>query len=201
MHAAFSLFMERGYAETSTLAIATRAKVSKRDIYAAFPHKHDILTVAVAERARRMSQPLALPTPRSRRAFAETLAQHGAAMLRELTAPEVAALYRLAIAESGRSPEVAAALDRSGRQPNEAALTDFLADAQANRLIGEGDPTEMTRQFYGLLLGGVQIALLLRTAPQPNAPTIALRARKAAEALLAIYPRRVRRTPAPAHRS
>jgi AcrR family transcriptional regulator len=36
LRAAFLAFMEDGYAGTSTLDIATRAKVSKRDLYANF---------------------------------------------------------------------------------------------------------------------------------------------------------------------
>ena len=32
LEAAFSAFMERGFAETSTLEIATRAKASKREL-------------------------------------------------------------------------------------------------------------------------------------------------------------------------
>ena len=126
MHAAFSLFMERGYAATSTLAIATRAKVSKRDIYALFPHKQDILVVAIAERARRMRQPLRTAGRAHAAALVRTLAAHGAAVLRELTSPEVAAVYRLAIAESGQSRELAEAIEEHGRRPNEAMLGAFL---------------------------------------------------------------------------
>jgi AcrR family transcriptional regulator len=190
VRAAFSLFMERGYRETSTLAIATRARVSKRDLYAQFPHKGDILAVAISERARRMWQPLDLPAARTRAALVRTLAAHGAAVLQELTSPEVAAVYRLAIAESGRSRDLAQALDTAGRQPNEDALTAFLAGAQAARLIGPGDPAEMARQFYGLLLGVLQVRLLLRVADPPGAGAIAVRARTAAEGLLALHPPR-----------
>jgi len=34
LEAAFAAFMEKGYATTSTLEIATRARVSKRELYA-----------------------------------------------------------------------------------------------------------------------------------------------------------------------
>jgi AcrR family transcriptional regulator len=187
MHAAFSLFMEKGYSETSTLAIATRAQVSKRDIYALFPHKGDIFVVAIAERAQRMRHPLDLPAARTRAALVRTLAAHGAVVLRELTSPEVAAVYRLAIAESGRSRDLAEALDTAGRQPNEDALTAFLAAAQASRLIGPGNPREMARQFYGLLLGVLQVRLLLRVVDPPSPRAIETRARAAAEGLVALH--------------
>ncbi len=201
MHAAFSLFMERGYDATSTLAIASRARVSKRDIYALFPNKRDILAVAIAERARRMRQPLDLPPARTRAALARTLTAHGTAILRELTSPEVAALYRLAIAESGRSRELAEAIDISGRRPNEAALTAFLKTAQAARLLGAADPRLLVREFHGLLLGFLQIGVLLRIDEAPDAEAITARARSATEALLTLHPpprARLRRGPAPA---
>ena len=41
--AAFGTFMAKGYAGTSMLEIATRAKISKRDLYAAFPSKQAVL--------------------------------------------------------------------------------------------------------------------------------------------------------------
>src|SRR5262249_31753237 len=71
LEAAFSAFMERGFAETSTLEIATRAKASKRELYAQFGGKHEILAACIAERAKRLRLPSGLPEPRDR----ETLAQ------------------------------------------------------------------------------------------------------------------------------
>src|SRR5579862_6842535 len=59
--AAFAAFMEKGYAATSTLEIATRAKVSKREIYAICSDKADLLKDAITERAKRMRLPLDLP--------------------------------------------------------------------------------------------------------------------------------------------
>ena len=198
MQAAFSLFMERGYDATSTLAIASRARVSKRDIYALFPHKRDILAVAIAERARRMRQALDLPAARTRAALLQTLAAHGAAVLRELTSREVAAVYRLAIAEGGRTRELAEALNEQGRRPNVAALSALLTQAQAAGLLGGGEPRVMVRQFHGLLLGFLHIDVLLRIAEAPDAADIAARARTAAEALLTLHPAPVRPRPAPA---
>ena len=67
LRAAFEEFMQRGYAGTSTLDIASRAKVSKRDLYAEFGSKHAMLEACIAERAERMRQPLQLPAPREPR--------------------------------------------------------------------------------------------------------------------------------------
>ena len=43
LRAAFRAFTENGYADTSTLEIARRAKISKRDLYAKFPNKRAVL--------------------------------------------------------------------------------------------------------------------------------------------------------------
>src|SRR5271169_2242117 len=71
--AAFKAFTEDGYAGTSTLEIASRAKVSKRDLYANFSSKHSVLVACIMSRAERMRLPPDLPTPRSRQMLASTL--------------------------------------------------------------------------------------------------------------------------------
>src|ERR1700741_1249045 len=63
LSAAFSAFMERGYERASTLDIATRAKVSKRELYTMFDDKHAMLAACIAERAERMRRPMTLPPP------------------------------------------------------------------------------------------------------------------------------------------
>jgi AcrR family transcriptional regulator len=55
--AAFHLLMERGYAGTNTLEIATRAKVSKRELYALFGSKRGILIHMVTLGAPRLICP------------------------------------------------------------------------------------------------------------------------------------------------
>src|ERR1700752_3653866 len=63
--AAFKAFTEDGYADTSTLDIATRAKVSKRDLYANFGSKQAVLVACIKSRADRMRLPPDLPVSRT----------------------------------------------------------------------------------------------------------------------------------------
>ena len=51
LEAAFSAFMERGFAATSTLEIATRARASKRELYAEFASKQDMLLGCIRQTA------------------------------------------------------------------------------------------------------------------------------------------------------
>src|SRR6516225_4222181 len=71
LEAAFAAFMKRGYAAASTLEIATRARVSKRELYGLVGNKEEMLIACISERAMRLRVPAALPALRER----ETLEQ------------------------------------------------------------------------------------------------------------------------------
>jgi AcrR family transcriptional regulator len=188
LSAAFSAFMERGYEGASTLDIATRAKVSKRELYALFDDKHAMLAACIAERAERMRQPLKLPPARDREALAATLNGLGIATLKGVCDPKVLAVYRLAIAESDSSPEIARLLDKAGREANRAALVEFLTAARANGLFGAGEPATMAARFFALVWGDLLVRLLLRVTNVPKPTEIEQRVRSATEILMALYP-------------
>lgn len=188
INATFSVLMEHGYAGATTREIAKRAKVSKRELYAQFGSKQGILVAMIAGRAARMRRPLALPEVEDREALIDTLTRFGTALIKEVCHPAVMALFRLAITEAERSPEVARALDERGRQTNRAALCDFLALAQSRGLIGGVKPEDMAAQFVALLWTDLQLRLLMRLAEAPALEEIEHRAQAASRALLALYP-------------
>jgi len=183
LDAAFAAFMKRGYAAASTLEIATRARVSKRELYARVGNKQEMLTACIAERARRFQVPPDFPVPRDRESLARVLVSLGTQLLREVTDPTVIAVFRLAIAEAVHAPEVAQALDSTGREASRAALREIMARAQTSGLL-VGRPAELGEQFGGLLWGNLMVSLLLGVAKRPNSREIAARARDAAAAFL-----------------
>jgi AcrR family transcriptional regulator len=186
LEAAFATFMKHGYAATSTLEIATRARVSKRELYALVGNKQEMLIACISERARRLQVPTDLPVPRDREALARVLASFGAQLVREISDPTVIAVFRLAIAEAVHAPEVARALDSIGRETSRAALRKIMAQAQASGLLN-GRPAEFAEQFGGLLWGNLMISLLLGVAERPNPREIAGRARAAAVTFLQLH--------------
>jgi AcrR family transcriptional regulator len=187
LEAAFSAFMERGFAETSTLEIATRAKASKRELYAQFGSKQEILAACIAERAKRLRLPSDLPEPRDRETLALALTMFGANLLREISDPTVIAVFRLAIAEAVRAPDVAKALNDVGISASRTALRDLISRARAAALLG-GEPAQMAEHFAGLLWGSQMMGLLLGVADRPSQREIARRAEAAAAAFLRAYP-------------
>lgn len=187
LDAAFAAFMKNGYATTSTLEIATRARVSKRELYALVGNKQEMLIACISSRAARLKVPDELPVPHDRETLAQTLASFGAHLVREITDPAVITVFRLAIAEAVRAPEVARALDRMGRETSRAALRQIMAQAQASGLLN-GRPAELAEQFSGLLWRTLMISLLLGVADRPNSREIAARAREATTAFLQLHP-------------
>jgi len=185
--AAFSVFMERGFAETSTLEIATRARVSKRELYALVGNKQEMLVACISERAKRLRMPEDIPPVRDRETLARVLVSFGTQLLHEVSDPAVVAVFRLAIAEAERTPKVARALDTIGRQTSSAALREMLTRARSSGLLN-GDPAEMAEQFAALLWGDLMVDLLLRVADAPNPNVIKRRARNATAAFLRLYP-------------
>jgi len=187
LDAAFAAFMKSGYAASSTLEIATRARVSKRELYALVGNKQEMLIACISARARRLQVPPDLPVPRDRETLAHVLASFGTQIVREITDPTVIAVFRLAIAEAVHAPEVAQALDSIGRETSRAALRQIMVQALASRLL-DGRPAELAEQFGGLLWGNLMVSLLLGVAEQPKSREIAARARDATAAFLQLHP-------------
>ena len=187
LDAAFTVFMERGYAATSTLEIATRARVSKRELYALVGNKQEMLVECISARSRRLRVPADFPVAHDRETLAHVLASLGTQLVREITDPTVVAVFRLAIAEAVHAPEVAQTLDSIGREASRAALRQIIAQAQTSGLL-IGRPAELADQFGGLLWGNLLVSLLLGVAEQPNSREVAARARDATAAFLTLHP-------------
>jgi AcrR family transcriptional regulator len=188
LSAAFAAFTEHGFTQASTLEIATRAKVSKRELYALFGSKQQMLVTCIEERGKRMRLPVDWPVPGSRAELEVGLGKFGSVLLHEISDPDVIATYRLAISEADRSPEVAQALQQYGRDAARKAFVEILERAWSARLLPRADPGRMVAHFMSLLLGDVVMGLALGLAKRPGAAEIRRRASEAADAFLRLYP-------------
>jgi AcrR family transcriptional regulator len=187
MGAAMHAFMEFGYAEASTLEIATRAQVSKRELYALFGSKQAMLAACIGDRAQRMRLPADLPEARSREALVVVLSKFGATLLREVTDPDVMGVFHLAITEAKRAPEVARTLE-TVREAVREAMRNVVKQAQVDGLLAPGEPAEIAGRYFALLWGDLMVSVLLRIREAPGPQEIERRARDAANDLLRLYP-------------
>src|SRR5260370_32886304 len=186
LKAAFTLFREHGFSTTSMLDIVTRARVSKRDLYALFQNKHAVLAACIHERAGRMRRPLdtAAPVPQTRDALAKLLVDFGVSILKTVCHPESLTAFRLAIAESDRAPEIALTLHHSGREANHKALFALLTNAHERRLVANDDPAALAARYFALLWGDLLLSLLMRVREAPTEREIQTRARARTETLV-----------------
>jgi len=187
MHAAMQAFVDVGYAEASTLEIATRARVSKRELYALFGSKQAILAACIADRVQGMQIAPKLPRARSREALAMVLIELGAGILREVSDPVVVTVFRLAISEAHRAPEVAQTLE-TGRQTVRGVVQGIVAQAQSDGLLGPRDVAHSSAQFLSLLWGDLMVSVLLRVRDTPGPTETERRARNAAADFLRLNP-------------
>ena len=190
LKAAFTLFREHGFSSTSMLDIVTRARVSKRDLYALFHNKHAVLAACISERAQQMRRPLdtTAPVPQTRDALAALLVEFGVSILNTVCHPEVLTVFRLAIAESDRAPEIARTLNNSGREANHKTLAQLLAKAQERRLVANADPAALADRYFTMLWGDLLLRLLMRVRKAPTEREIQTRARAATEILFCRFP-------------
>lgn len=187
LDAAFMAFKENGYAVTSTLEIATRARVSKRELYALVGNKEEMLKACVTQRAKRLQASPELPVPRDRDTLEQVLVAIGTQQLREVSDPAVVAVFRLAIGEAVHAPEVARILRSIGIATARGTMREFMTRALESRLL-QGEAQELAEEFNALLWGYLMIDRLLGAAERPAEHEFAARARTAATAFLRLHP-------------
>ena len=183
------LFVERGFAATTTLEIATRARVSKRELYALVGNKDEMLALCITRRGNRMRLPEGFPEPTDRARLEAALRKYGATLLCEITEPAVLETFRLGIAEAKRSPAIARTLSERGRGPARSALEALLTSARAAKLLADGNMDEMLHDFGALLWGNTMVWILLGLEKAPRPKEIERRAERAARRFLELYGR------------
>jgi AcrR family transcriptional regulator len=193
IEAALAVFSDKGYENASTLEIATRAKVSKREIYANFSDKQNMLVACMESRAVKMNLTAALPRSGSATELEGNLAAFGSRLLSEVSAPTVIAVFRIAIAEATRSPVIAQSLNRAGRLSTYRALTQFLTQAQSDGFLADGNPQQLATEFLALLWEGLWVDLLLGVVATPSRRAIDGQAKRAVQSFMALHGKRSRR--------
>jgi len=96
-------------------------------------------------------------------------------------------MFRLAIAEASRTPDIAQSLNDIAIAASRDSLREIMRRAESAGLLG-GEPAEMAAQFFGLLWGNLMLGLLLGIAERPHRREIDRRAEAATAAFLRAYP-------------
>lgn len=108
--AALAVFSEHSLEQATTDKVAKRARISKRDLYAAFPTKHDLLVALIHMVLQADEQDFAAVVADSEasRSVRERLEIIGLAVIREVLSPGMAFVVRVVSTEGLDSPQLGA---------------------------------------------------------------------------------------------
>jgi len=151
---ALELFLEHGYNLVTVEMVATEIGMTRRTIYARYPHKTTLFTAAVQRAIERQILPREALEDLDNGDLAQTLEAIGRMRLTQLTTPHGLRLQRIINTESYRFPEIFTA----NAEQNTRVVIDFVADL-LDRAIAAGEitPTSTKRAaaaFMSLVIGG-----------------------------------------------
>lgn len=152
LDAATDLFLSHGFGAASIEAVAGKARVSKRTLYARFDDKTALFGAVVKRMVNRLrpTNDTQLFEGKDLRDILLTLAD---VILRASLTPRVLALQRILTAEAARFPELAKALEEQGARREAINRIGALLrhEAQAGR-IRVGDPHFAAEQFLQMVI-------------------------------------------------
>jgi len=188
LQAASKLFQEFGYEGASMNELANRLRGSKATLYRYFPSKELLfdavvrasatshLTKAVEDLQAMAGQPVPLEG---------VLLRFGETMLHVMTdSADALAVYRMVVAESGRS-EVGELFYKAGPRECVNALSTLLQREMDQGMLRKADPGVMAAYFLGLVSAEVEPRLYQRDPPPLSLQQIREMVERATEMFLA----------------
>lgn len=172
LEAARKVFIERGFDGASMDLIAETARSGKPTIYARYPNKQALFAATVAHRIAVKNARLREHKPAGA-TIEERLSSIGAAMLRETLTHDFIGLYRVALAEARRLPDLVAGLGQLARKRGSETVASLLAEVAECGELGAAsaereDFTCAARTFADLIL----LPLLMRALSGESLDTL-----------------------------
>ncbi|BBY22895.1 TetR/AcrR family transcriptional regulator [Mycobacterium stomatepiae] len=182
--AAVSLFLERGYAETSLARIAEVARVSTATLFKQFPTKAELFAAMVVQYWQLSDAGLHAPAAGDPAAGLQML---GERYVELMSREEMVALFRIVIAEAPRFPDLAEAQFTLGKAPFFNSVKSYLGDEHAAGTLDCPDPELAATQFLGMISNFAFWPRLLLVAWHPNSEELHRTVAEAARAIIARY--------------
>jgi AcrR family transcriptional regulator len=170
--AAEQVFVELGYGAANVDAIARRAGMSKKTIYQVFETKQDLFAAVIESRRDALAAMVAGECSDDALLPEEVLRGYLRQIARFVLAPRQAALYRLAVTESQRAPELANAFHREGSTKVCSPLTEWLALQHERGVLHVPDPGPAAKMLLYMAIAELQMRLLIGEPHEPDEATI-----------------------------
>jgi AcrR family transcriptional regulator len=187
LRAAFAVFTEKGFHVATMLDVASRAHASKATLYARFANKQALFQALVAWGVRQGTEALgAIAGDRSLDPLT-ALNRFAARLLAQMLQPEKLALFRIAVAEGERMPEVGKTYSRLTRDHGVELGRRLAARLVEDGIIEIGAAEDFGHSFIGLLQGELFTRALLGAIPPPSDAEIEAHARRAMRRLVRAF--------------
>jgi TetR/AcrR family transcriptional regulator, mexJK operon transcriptional repressor len=168
LSAARRLFLDQGYARTSTDAVAQAAGVSKQTLYVYFPGKAELLTAIVAAELDGLGIGEMLAAPSTLADLRDALLYLARAVTSRLMTPDGVALFRLLVGEVIHLPELRELTRQAFPLRLLGGVEHLLTAAHQQGLIDAPDPDLSARLFVGPIMSFIALdGLLLERLPEP----------------------------------
>jgi AcrR family transcriptional regulator len=152
LNAATQCFLELGFERTSTAEIARRARVSKRELYACFEDKRDLLSAAIF----RLQDELQINVNELWSSFADPqeVLPRAAKMIHDFILSEkFGKLLRIVATESYHNPRVAKQFYELGPKSGRKATALYLKNQMKRGRLKQANPTQAADDFLDLVVG------------------------------------------------
>lgn len=182
--AAYAVLEEKGYAGTSMLAIARRARASNETLYNWYGDKTGLFRALVARNAAEVKTMLEDRIAAGGNAL-QTLQTLGPLLLGVLTGARAVALNRAAAADP--SGELGAAIAAEGRETVAPLVARVFDQARSQGHLAFTDLNAATEVYLNLLIGDLQIRRVIGRLAEPNEAERKRRSAKAIRLLLKLF--------------
>ena len=163
LHAATKVFVQEGYGLASIEQIAAAAGLSTRTIYERFKNKADLMA-AVVTRLVDKDMELMFEADELDEADPEAaLTRIGRTLIKRLSDPDSAALFRIIAAESQRFPELTAKVRSVAKARLDAALGAYMARQMQRGAFVADDPERAAALFLQMVKAELQDFLLFKS--------------------------------------
>lgn len=187
--AAAELFVTRGYDGTSMDMIAEAADVSRQTVYNQFASKEALFRAIIDDVLDEFMAPLVSANPRAE--LRETLVSFAEHTLGLLVRPKFIGLYRLAVAETSRFPDLGRTTFEAGVLRGQEKISQYLREQARDGKLELLDPFVAAGQFAGQFMAltsrDTEIRALFGIETKISPQEIRKRARAGVDAFLKAY--------------
>ncbi len=151
--AAKDLFLTIGYEATAMEAVAQRAGVSKRTLYARYASKETLMKAVVQARVSIWAQQAAAKNEDLPSGLRERLTRHAETLAQSLGNPEIEQFDRLILTTAHRFPEIARTFYEVGYSYELNFLAEEIVAGTQDDIRPARDPKRVAQQLISMIMG------------------------------------------------